>query len=155
MIRQLLYRSGQLCEFTGSDMAGLLRRARDFNAGRGIGGMLLFHDGLFMQVLEGPAAAVDALYARIAADVRHCEVRLLVRTERAAALLPGVPMAWAETPPDGEAPLFPGLENDRRALDLLARAGSDRIATAMRGFLQGAAVPEGGLGCARVAERVL
>lgn len=155
MIRQLLYRSGQLSEFTGPDMARLLQRARDFNARHGIGGMLLLHDGLFMQLLEGPIAAVDALYARIAADIRHCEVRLLVRAERQTVLLPGWRMAWAETAPAGEMPAFPALDTDREALELLARAGSDRVATAMRTFLHGAAVPDGGLGCARVMERVL
>lgn len=155
MIRQLLYRSGQLSEFTGPEMGRLLQRARLANARAGIGGMLLYHDGLFMQMLEGPLAAVDALYARIAADVRHCEVRLLVRSERAHALLPGVALAWAETVPEGGPPAFPGLASDRRALDLLVRAGADRVATAMRSFLQGDAVPGGGLGCVRVAERVL
>lgn len=155
MIRQLLYRSGQLSEFTGPDMARLLQRSRAFNARYGIGGMLLHHDGLFMQLIEGPIAAVDALYARIAADVRHCEVRLLVRAERHAALLPQWRMAWAETAPAGEPLAFAGLASDRQALDLLARAGNDRVATAMRAFLHGTAIPGGGLGCARVMERVL
>lgn len=155
MIRQLLYRSGQLAEFTAADIGRLLSRARAFNTRQGIGGLLLHHDGLFMQLLEGPVAAVDALYARIAADPRHCEVRLLVRAERHAPLLDGPGLAWAETPYDGEALVFPDVETDRRALDRLETAGGDRVAAAMRAFLQGAPVPGGGLGCARVMERVL
>lgn len=155
MIRQLLYRSGQLYEFTVPDMVRLLLQARTYNARHGIGGMLLSRDGLFMQLLEGPAAAVDALYARIASDPRHCEVRLMVRAERTASLLPGWRMAWSEAPLDGEAPVFQGLETDTRALALLESARSDRVAAAMRDFLHGAPVPSGGLGCARVMERVL
>ncbi|MCD9006074.1 BLUF domain-containing protein [Luteimonas sp. XNQY3] len=155
MIRQLLYRSGQLYEFTVPDMVRLLLQSRTFNARHGIGGMLLLRDGLFMQLLEGPAAAVDALYARIASDPRHCEVRLMVRAERTAPLLPGWRMGWSEAPLDGEAPVFHGLETDTRALALLESARSDRVAAAMRDFLHGAPVPGGGLGCARVMERVL
>ncbi|MGO3126904.1 MAG: BLUF domain-containing protein [Luteimonas sp.] len=155
MIRQLLYRSGQLYEFTAADMVRLLLQSRTYNARHGIGGMLLWQDGLFMQLLEGPAVAVDALYARIASDPRHCEVRLMVRAERTAPLLPGAHMAWREAPLDGEAPEFEGLESDARALTLLERARSDRVAAAMRDFLHGAPVPSGGLGCARMMERVL
>jgi len=155
MIRQLLYRSGQLYEFTVADMVRLLLQARGFNARHGIGGMLLLQDGLFMQLLEGPAADVDALYARIAADPRHCEVRLLVRAERSAPLLPGWRMAWAEAPLDGESPAFAGLDTDAKALALLEGARNDRVAAAMRAFLHGAPVPGGGLGCAKVMERVL
>ena len=155
MIRQLLYRSGQLYEFTVSDMVRLLLRSRTYNAHHGIGGMLLWQDGLFMQLLEGPAAAVDALYARIASDPRHCEVRLMVRAERTAPLLPGWHMAWSEATLAGEVPAFEGLETDAAALALLESARSDRVAAAMRDFLHGAPVPMGGLGCARVMERVL
>lgn len=155
MIRQLLYRSGQLYEFTTQDMLRLLLQARAFNAQAGIGGMLLHQDGLFMQLLEGPVAAVDRLYARIASDPRHCEVRLLVRAERHMPLLPSWRMAWAEAPVDGELPVFAGLETDHTALDLLERAGSDRVAATMRAFLLGAPVPNGGLGCAKLMERVL
>ncbi|VXC05270.1 conserved hypothetical protein [Luteimonas sp. 9C] len=155
MIRQLLYRSGQLFEFTLQDMQRLLVRARAYNARHGIGGMLLLQDGLFMQLLEGPADAVDALYARIASDPRHCEVRLMVRAERTAPLLPGWHMAWGEALPVDEAPLFDGIAPDTRALTLLEGARNDRVAAAMRDFLHGAPVPHGGLGCARVMERVL
>lgn len=147
VIRQLLYRSGQLHEFTGRDMTRLLQQSRARNARCGIGGMLLWHDGLFMQLLEGPIAAVDALYARIALDRRHCEVRLVSRVQRPRSLLAGWPMAWAEAPPPDELPVpaFTELDNDRRALAALERAGADPVAATMRAFLRGEAVAGGGL----------
>lgn len=43
----------------------------------GITGFLLHGHGLFMQVLEGETAAVDATMQRILADVRHSELRVL------------------------------------------------------------------------------
>ncbi len=146
MIRQLLYRSAQLYEFSAQDMGRLLRDARAHNARHGIGGLLLLHDGLFMQLLEGPAAAVDALYARIVRDPRHCEVRLLVRREQPTPLLCDAHMAWAEAPADDDdLPAFAGLDHDVRALAALERAGQDPVAATMRAFLRGHAVPSGGL----------
>ena len=56
------------------ELAALLAGARLHNERHGITGMLLHVDGSFFQVLEGPAAKVDALYARIAADARHAEI---------------------------------------------------------------------------------
>jgi len=153
MIRQLLYRSGQLHEFTAQDMIRLLLQSRAHNAQRGIGGMLLLRDGLFMQLLEGPVAAVDALFARIAFDPRHCEVRLLVRDLCQAPLLPGWRMGWAEAPMDDLEPAFAGLDTDDRALALLERAAGDPVAETMRAFLRNEPVADGGLvpACARRA----
>ena len=41
--------------------------------------MLLYSCGNFMQVLEGPAEAVDATYDRLCADPRHHHIFLLSR----------------------------------------------------------------------------
>lgn len=40
-------------------------------------GLLLVHDGWFVQALEGPAASVSETYERVARDPRHTEVTLL------------------------------------------------------------------------------
>lgn len=48
-----------------------------------ISGLLLAHQGWFLQVLEGPRAAVAATYARISGDPRHDAPRAL--SEGAAA----------------------------------------------------------------------
>ncbi|NYZ61768.1 BLUF domain-containing protein [Luteimonas deserti] len=137
MIRQLLYRSGQLYEFTTADMIRLLLESRSRNARRGISGMLLMRDGLFMQLLEGPAPDVDALFARISVDPRHCEVQLVTRTERDTPLLSHWRMAWAEAPVDAAGPAFSGLDTDARALEVLEAAGREPIALTMRAFLRG------------------
>jgi hypothetical protein len=41
--------------------------------------MLLYAEGSFFQVLEGPADQVDALYTRIEGDHRHCQVTRIIR----------------------------------------------------------------------------
>jgi len=42
-------------------------------------GALYFGDGCFFQCLEGPAAEVEALYARLAEDPRHHDLKVLAR----------------------------------------------------------------------------
>ena len=41
-------------------------------------GLLLVHDGWFVQALEGPAAGVRETYERVAMDQRHTDVTLIV-----------------------------------------------------------------------------
>ena len=55
--------------------------ARIKNQRLDVTGMLLYHQGSFLQVLEGPAAAVDPLLATIGADQRHHKLMLLLRRE--------------------------------------------------------------------------
>ena len=147
MTARLLYRSAQLHEFTAVQMRQLVRQSRACNAARGVTSLLLYRDGLFLQLLEGGCEAVEPLYARIAADPRHCEVRLLARARGVARLLPGRELAYAEVPVDDSGvPTFAGLDNDVRALRLLARApGDDDIALTLRRFLAGEAIPSGQL----------
>ena len=43
--------------------------------------MLLFHQGLFIQALEGPKDVVESLYYKISEDKRQTETRGLFRGE--------------------------------------------------------------------------
>jgi hypothetical protein len=56
----------------------ILQLARPHNMQRGITGLLLASDTLFVQFLEGPREAVRALFKRIQRDPRHkCVVELM------------------------------------------------------------------------------
>ncbi len=73
---QLIYRS----VLAGNDES-LLKAIHDsalrHNKGNSITGMLLYHKGSFLQVLEGDPQDVLTTYHRICHDVRHKDVRLL------------------------------------------------------------------------------
>lgn len=69
-------------------LAGILVDARRANARDGITGALIARHDLFVQYLEGSEAAVDATYARIAADDRHVDLRLILREPVAERLFP-------------------------------------------------------------------
>jgi len=55
---------------------GILVNARANNAAQDITGALICRADLYLQLLEGPSAAVAACYGRIVRDDRHVEVTL-------------------------------------------------------------------------------
>jgi Sensors of blue-light using FAD len=74
---RLIYRSHSLlAEGDEAGLADILKTARTRNADMNVTGALMLYDDWFAQVLEGPQAVVDALYARIKSDARHDAVRL-------------------------------------------------------------------------------
>jgi len=78
MIR-IVYVSVATKPFDDKELLQLLARCRASNTERLISGQLIYSDGTFMQVLEGPEKEVDATYARIKKDTRHTNVTLLER----------------------------------------------------------------------------
>ena len=57
----------------------ILAASRRNNARDGITGALLYDEGCFAQVLEGPIAAVERVFERIQCDFRHADVVVLER----------------------------------------------------------------------------
>lgn len=80
-ILSLLYVSSATQPFSRDDLVELLRVSRQNNEARGISGMLLHRDGNFIQVLEGPPAAVEERFERIRRDERHAGILVLLRQE--------------------------------------------------------------------------
>lgn len=78
---QLLYISAATHDFTETELQDLLSLARERNQAQGVSGMLLFHEGSFIQALEGEQQAVEAIYHRIGKDARHAETQVLFRGE--------------------------------------------------------------------------
>jgi hypothetical protein len=77
LLTQLLYVSRPVGPQTTTVTSSILLSARAHNARNDIGGVLLQGQGLYLQVLEGERMAVNRLYARIVADLRHQDVVLL------------------------------------------------------------------------------
>ena len=131
-LRSLIYVSSANRLLSTEELWSLLEVSRRNNLRAGVTGMLLYKGGNFMQVIEGEAAQVDALHARILRDKRHHGVfTLLDRTlegrefpvwsmgfqnfsDPASLPLPGwnrfLASPWAE---------HPELVNPSRALKLL------------------------------------
>jgi hypothetical protein len=85
MVFQLIYSSSATQPFWPDDLFALVEKSRSKNSPRGLTGMLLFHEGQFLQLLEGPEPAVRDCFAMIQRDPRHDSTRILmtgVCTER-------------------------------------------------------------------------
>ena len=74
-----VYCSASTRPFAAADLADLLLLARQNNARVGLTGMLLYAEGAFFQVLEGPAEVVDALYGKIELDTRHTKMTKIIQ----------------------------------------------------------------------------
>ena len=76
MLTRLLYVSTAVGPVTTAVTGTILRSAQTHNAVSGITGVLCQGRGVYLQVLEGERNQVDALYARIALDKRHGNLKL-------------------------------------------------------------------------------
>jgi hypothetical protein len=67
----IVYVSAATHPMSDDGLAALLKQARENNARYGVTGVLLYHDGNFMQLLQGPADDVRKIYSAIESDPRH------------------------------------------------------------------------------------
>ena len=74
------YLSQSKLDWTDEAIDELLERSKRNNATRGITGAMIYANGYFMQLIEGPQIAIDELYSAIEADPRH-EVLSLLRNQ--------------------------------------------------------------------------
>lgn len=77
-IIELVYTSQARNAFSHDGLVELLAGSRASNAEAGITGVLLYGDGVFLQVIEGPPDAVRALFERIERDPRHHRIRVVL-----------------------------------------------------------------------------
>jgi hypothetical protein len=80
-MNQVLYSSAAIAPFSEAELTELLGRARKNNERQAITGMLLYHEGSFLQALEGQSSVLEALFTIIAADKRHHRVIPLLKRE--------------------------------------------------------------------------
>ena len=74
---QLLYLSNAKPELKQAELDKILEVSRRNNPSRDITGLLVFANGVFIQVLEGPSSEVTNLFETICDDTRHQEVAML------------------------------------------------------------------------------
>ena len=75
MVKQLIYKSQCVTEITPDLVETIIFAAARFNEVRGISGILLYSENVFLQLLEGDPVEVDDLYKRILADPRHMNIK--------------------------------------------------------------------------------
>src|SRR5690554_469066 len=93
MLQRVLYVSRAAAGIDLTKVFEVIRASHALNTARGLSGALLFLDGWFAQIVEGPAASVDAAFNCIAADARHFDVGLRIRSRALGRVFPGQAMA--------------------------------------------------------------
>jgi hypothetical protein len=136
MAYQLIYSSQASQPMTAANLEEILLDARAGNEKRDITGVLVYVDGVFLQVIEGDRDAVLGLMASIAKDTRHTSVKVFHEAEieerafanwRMAFLnaTPAQMAIWAELP--GTASIESILANLDRAPHRAARVAGNLL----------------------------
>lgn len=97
---QLIYCSAAQVRFERDQLVALLDVARRKNRRYGVTGMLLFTEGSFFQVLEGPPESVDAIFESISRDDRHDQVTVIIREAVPRRSFEDWTMGFADLQPD-------------------------------------------------------
>ncbi|HEX8424947.1 BLUF domain-containing protein [Hymenobacter sp.] len=113
-MHHLIYSSSATHPLSDKDLQDLLANARLYNERQGVTGLLLYHEGQFMQLLEGEETTIRALYGVIAQDPRHTSVLKLADKYIEARSFPEWAMAFR--PLDADA--FAQLEGYRTPASL-------------------------------------
>lgn len=95
---QIIWISEAVRPLARADLLALLGRSRARNIARGLTGLLLYHEGSFMQFMEGEEPAVlDTFEHRIVPSPLHRDVTLLLRQPVAARNFPDWSMGFIDT----------------------------------------------------------
>ncbi len=133
---QCIYMSAAAHPFDAEALKALLAKARVANARAELSGMLLYAGGSFFQVLEGPAVAVDALFARIQTDPRHEAIVRLVREPIKERSFAEWTMGFYAASPD-EISALPGLNDFLSAPPAMNEGDSGRAHALLTAFRSG------------------
>lgn len=76
---QLIYTSYATDALTKPVLNEIAEVSRTHNCKVGITGVMLYHDGSILQVLEGEKKAVETLFAKIENDDRHIQIMVLMK----------------------------------------------------------------------------
>ena len=87
MIAQLVYVSRPF-GFDVPTLNSVLVDARRNNRRDGLTGALICRSDIYLQLIEGPEAAIEATYSRIARDDRHTDVHRLLSRDTDRRLFP-------------------------------------------------------------------
>lgn len=76
-LHRIVYMSTAVGVLRAEELDRIYLRAQAANARAGITGMMLFYEGTFLQVLEGPTAGVTSLLEKVRRDRRHAGLVIL------------------------------------------------------------------------------
>ena len=128
----IVYSSKASEAFDEGQLVDVLLRSRRNNKRLGLSGMLLYRDGHFLQVIEGPEVELRERMAVIATDPRHSALRVLLEEQIPERMFPAWTMGHVASGDDEAS--APGL---RVAFEDLAENGAPRFSlTSLRELIR-------------------
>ena len=121
---RLIYSSEATGEMARADLEQMLEESRVRNARRDITGVLVFVDGVFLQVLEGERDDVEDLMESIRRDPRHRNLKVFHEEESDRRTFPTWRMAYL-SPRAEDVSAWAGLEGAASIESVLATLQSD------------------------------
>ena len=94
---RITYLSTSLAEMSDAELDAILEVSRAWNQSVGITDLLLYHDGNFMQTLEGAKADVAPVFDKIRSDRRHHGLIRMEARDVGARRFRGWSMAFRRT----------------------------------------------------------
>ena len=110
MLFQLIYSSVATERMAKSKLFKILLAARSGNASLDVTGLLVFVNGIFLQILEGEREVLFTLMKKISSDPRHSNVKVLREMEVDQRRFPSWRMAYV-TPSTRELAIWAGLRS--------------------------------------------
>ena len=134
---RLIYSSEATAEMARTDLEQMLRESRIRNTRRDITGVLVFADGVFLQVLEGEREDIEDLMEHIQRDPRHRDIKVFHEEETDRRAFPSWRMAYL-SPRAEDVSAWAGLEGATSIEGVLAtvRSDPDRIPRVLTGLVE-------------------
>ncbi len=138
MLYRYIYLSSAIEPMTQEDIEQILAASRRNNTPAEITGLLVYHDGHFLQVIEGPKEAVTHCVARIKQDPRHDTIFRLSSGPVAQRAFPDWRMGFAH-PEDLSADVRHAVVSlyEFARPESPARSEERDVRHALRSFLEG------------------
>lgn len=73
----IAYKSNAATSMSDQELVELLMKSRNNNIRLNVTGLLIYHNGSFIQVVEGEQSVLEALIDTIAADERHTKFKII------------------------------------------------------------------------------
>ena len=124
LLIQSIYSSVATGPMPKSKLYEILAQARVNNKLSNVTGLLVFVEGIFLQVLEGKPEEVSHILEKIAGDSRHKDVKVLSTKNIEQRTFPSWQMAYASASPK-ELATWAGLKNTTTLETVLATLGRE------------------------------
>jgi hypothetical protein len=132
----IVYASAETKPFSAAALADLLSKARENNRVLDVSGMLLHHNGSFLQVLEGEESVVDPLFQKIAKDPRHTRMMTIKRASISQRAFPDWSMGFV-VPTLAIVKKLEGFDRFLQSGVLPTSAAADGLCEILYGFRTG------------------